>query len=109
MLEIKIKLELDLQANAAYVRLSDEPVVRTCELNDEVNVDLDANDMVVGIETLRVNAPIPFFELATNFHVRSDVIEALRMIRPNPSAFVEFYSSSDASSTSLSATDPVTA
>jgi uncharacterized protein YuzE len=97
MTEIKITLAVDLLADAAYVQLSSEPIVRTARVNAEVLVDLDATDMVVGIETLRADAPIPFSELETRFHVRSEVIEALRMIRPNPGAFVEFYAASDAS------------
>lgn len=97
--DIKISLEVDLQANAAYIELSSEPVVRTDQVNDEVLVDIDANDMVVGIETLRVDAAIPFAELEARFHVRSDVIAGLRMIRPNPNAFFEFHAASDASAT----------
>jgi uncharacterized protein YuzE len=95
MNDIKIKLELDQEANAAYIELSDGAVVRTCAVNREVNVDLDVNDVVVGIETLRVNAPIPFEDLKTHFHVRSEVLEALQLVRPNPSAFFEFCSCSD--------------
>lgn len=96
---IKIKLELDQEANAAYIELSDAPVARTCVVNDEVNVDLDVDNVVVGIETMRLNAPIPFVELATKFHVRSELLEALRLVRPNPSAFFEFFSTSDGAST----------
>ncbi len=97
MTEIKISLTVDLLADAAYVKLSNEPIVRTARVNAQVLVDLDATDMVVGIETLRADAPIPFSELATRFHVHSEVIDALRMIRPSPGAFVEFFAASDAS------------
>jgi uncharacterized protein YuzE len=93
--QIRISVEVDLQANAAYVLLTDQPVVKTVELNDEVIVDLDSNDMVVGIETLRIDAPIPFKDLATRFHVHSDVIALLELIRPNPSAFVKFHFAAD--------------
>jgi len=99
MTPIKISVAVDLQANAAYIKLSEETVVRTEPLDNSVLVDLDANDVVVGIETLRIDAPIPFADLGTRFHVHSDVIEALKRIRPNPSAFVEFFSAVNTSAT----------
>ncbi len=101
MTEVKIKLELDPEADAAYISLSEDAVVvETCSVNDEVNVDLDDQRMVVGIETLRADAPIPFVDLEREFHVRSDVIDLLRTIRPTPGRFIEYHSTSDAGATS---------
>ena len=51
MTEIKISLTVDLLADAAYVKLSNEPIVRTARVNAQVLVDLDATDMVVGIDS----------------------------------------------------------
>lgn len=102
--DVKVILELDLDADAAYIRLSHEAVAQTVEVNDEVVVDLDRNGVVVGIETLRVSAPIPFTELETRFHVHSDVIGALRLVRPSPQTFLEFRTGSDGVSSSPLAT-----
>lgn len=97
---VRIKVEIDLDADAAYIELAPGTVVDTRAVNDQVNVDLDEHGVVLGIETLRVNAEIPFFDLETRFHVRSEVIEALRRIRPSPAGFVAAFSSaSDAGST----------
>lgn len=45
----------DATANAGYVRLSDNLVARTCELGDSILIDLDAMNVVVGIEVLRLD------------------------------------------------------
>lgn len=47
-----------------------------------MNVDLDELGLVVGVEMLQLAAQIPFSALVTEFHVRSDVIETLRLLRP---------------------------
>lgn len=47
------KVEWDLDADAVYVRFSNQPVARTIDQNSKkmiVTVDLDAKDQVVGIE-----------------------------------------------------------
>lgn len=109
MKDIKVALELDLEADAAYIRLSVEAVAQTCEVNELILVDLDRNGIVVGIETLGINAPIPFAELETRFHVHSDVIAVLRLVRPSPGGFVEFHTTSDGASSAALSAAPVAA
>ena len=45
-------VEYDTEVRAFYVWVTDEVVVRTVELSDDVNVDVDADDNVVGVEVL---------------------------------------------------------
>ena len=45
-------IEIDREADAAYVRLSAAAVVRTEEIHDGIVVDFDADDGVVGVEVL---------------------------------------------------------
>ena len=86
------RIELDTVANAAYVALSDNEIVMTRQVTDLVLVDLDAMNVVVGIEVLSLTAELPFQRLADEFHVHSDVIETLRRIRPSVGAFVAMTS-----------------
>lgn len=79
----KFSVSVDLEANAAYVAMSDEAVVATREASPEVLVDLDQFGMVVGVEFLRVDAEIPFERLTQDFHIHSDVVERLRDWRPS--------------------------
>ena len=46
------QIEFDSEADAAYVRVSDAPVVRTSEVADGIIVDFDADDGMVGVEVL---------------------------------------------------------
>lgn len=84
-----LEVQVDLIADAAYVQLSREEVAETCQLSDAILVDLDADRVVVGIEVLTIDAELPFTELATRFHVRSEVIDFLRLIRPSVGGFIK--------------------
>jgi uncharacterized protein YuzE len=96
---MRISIEVDTTVDAAYVRLSQNPVEHTVKVSDEVLVDLDEHGVAVGIEVLSEAAELPFGRLVTDFHVHSEVVELLRLIRPSVSAFLEFTQGSDGRST----------
>lgn len=85
-----MQVAVDLDADAAYIRLSGGPIQRTQDVTDDVLVDLDEFAMVVGVELLSVNAVIPFQRLVDEFHVHSDVVEQLRRLRPSIAAQLFF-------------------
>ena len=87
-----ITVAIDSDANAAYISLSEKPVARTRRVTDDVNVDLDDMDVVVGIECLRLAADLPFQRLKDEFHVHSEVIEGLRYIQPSVAQFMTLTS-----------------
>lgn len=76
------KIEIDVTVNAAYVRLSDEPVTRTVSVTDDVLLDLDNMGVAVGVEVLDIGADIPFARLVSEFHVHSEVVQWLQDVRP---------------------------
>lgn len=96
MNDFRIRVEVDHGADAAYIALSDQPVVETVEIAEHVVVDLDEYRMVVGIEVLRLAAEIPFRELDTRFHVRSELVELLRTVQPSISGFLSVTHGTDA-------------
>lgn len=79
----KFIVEVDATANAAYIAMSDEEVVETKQITDEVLVDFDEFRIVAGIELLRIDADIPFQKLIDDCHVHSDDVETLRRLRPS--------------------------
>lgn len=97
-----ISIEVDTVVNAAYIRLSDNEVVRTVEFNEEILIDLDDMNVVVGIEVLDEGAALPFEELHTRYHVHNDVLELLQLIRPDVSSFLELSQGSEGSTQSRS-------
>lgn len=47
-----LEVTYDPQAKASYIALSDEPVAKTVEYADFINLDLDKRGRLVGIELL---------------------------------------------------------
>lgn len=58
-----ITLELDTNANAAYVRIADGAVASSRELDPQRVVDYDAAGQVVGIEFLGVSRGVALHDL----------------------------------------------
>lgn len=50
-----IQSTVDREANAAYLVLTAAVVVRTVSVNESIFVDLDENDVAVGVEVLGLN------------------------------------------------------
>jgi len=74
-------VSIDYEADAAYLTLTSKAVARTCKLTDDVLVDLDEFDMVVGVELLSLAALLPVDQLITEFHVPSERLELFRETR----------------------------
>lgn len=77
-----IRVEIDHAANASYIQLSDKPISRTRCFNDRVIVDLDDEGVVVGIEVLGLDTPLPLTDLEHCFHIHSSVVNAIQALRP---------------------------
>ena len=90
-----ITIELDTVVDAAYIRLATAPVARTVAHDDRINIDLDVHGVVIGIEVLGEGVPLPFAELVDRYHVHSDVVEMLRVIRPDVAAFLQLRFGTD--------------
>lgn len=80
---MSIDVSYDLVLNVAYIRTMDRPVARTCELTEEVLVDLDEFGVLVGIELLSMQAELPLTDLRDRFHVPADVLTVLNLLRPS--------------------------
>ncbi len=47
-----MKIEYDKEVDALYIRLQEKKVTRTKEIEDGLNIDLDENGKLIGIEIL---------------------------------------------------------
>jgi uncharacterized protein YuzE len=70
-------VEIDQDASAAYVRLSAGHVARTIEFSEELNIDLDKHDVVVGIELLDLAKAVPLDDIAEQYHIRTEALTTL--------------------------------
>jgi uncharacterized protein YuzE len=82
-------LTVDFGADAAYLLLSDNDVVETCEVSTGVLVDLDDMRVVVGVEVLALDTFIPRDRLITEYHLRFEDLSVLDQIRPSVTKFVQ--------------------
>lgn len=73
-------LMIDLTAEAAYLRLSHDPVAKTREVTEAVMVDLNELNVVVGVELLDFDTPVPIERLTKDFHVHSRQLDELRKL-----------------------------
>lgn len=103
-----LEVRVDRAADAVYVRLAEGDVDRTIEINDEVLVDLDQFGMAVGIELLRIAAPIPVADLTQRCHVRSETVHTLGLISESLKAFT-FTQGTDGGASSAAARQPAVA
>lgn len=69
-----MRVDFDPEVQAWYLTLSDEPVSRTVHVSDEVAVDVDASNMVVGVEFLLAPA-------AVEAHVREQLFDRFPIVR----------------------------
>ena len=61
-----VKITLDKEADAAYIYLkeiSQGEVKKTISLNDSLNIDLDSNNQILGIEILNASQNLPLNSL----------------------------------------------
>lgn len=47
-----MKISIDDQVDALYLKFNDNKIVETIQLETEINVDIDINNKVIGFEVL---------------------------------------------------------
>ena len=78
----KPSVKIDTSAQVAYVQFSSAGIAKSCELGDDIILDFDGYNRVIGIEILDFDARIPFADLSKKYHVPSDVVDYVRIIQP---------------------------
>lgn len=107
---MSVTVNMDTVVNCAYITLSEQQVARTVEYNDHILVDVDAFELVVGIELLDLGTHLAIDDLAAAFHFHSDAVDLLRLIRPDVVSLLRLTSGTDgqSSATPRSELTPVT-
>lgn len=73
-------LEFDGQADAAYLRLNDSPIIESEEVAPGIVYDFDDRDNVVGIEIMRVSQKTPDRIKELNFPLNSENSSQLKAV-----------------------------
>ena len=91
----KFEVNIDRQSDAAYIRLTEGDVDKTIQATESVLVDVDRFGVAVGLELLSLDTEVPYAELIRNFHVRSEVLTYLSLIRPTVRGFLSLTQGAD--------------
>jgi excisionase family DNA binding protein len=70
-----MKITFDRSANAAYIKVSNNPIKETRQVSEYCNVDIDATDRIVGIELLFVSEYSPDFKMWLNVASLADYLQ----------------------------------
>jgi uncharacterized protein YuzE len=79
-----IRQSFDFDANALYVRLTDEKVARTAEIDACTLVDLSADGRVVGIEVIAPQRYWPLDQILQSFDISPEQAYELRLYLLKP-------------------------
>lgn len=104
MNDFEVVLEVDSDAGAAYLQLSDNEVAKTVEVVPEVQVDLDDLNLAVGVEILDLGIAVPVEKISQECHIHTDQLQVLHSLRGSVDALV-MHVSSQGSSTQMATTD----
>jgi uncharacterized protein YuzE len=73
-----MRLKYDLNVGALYIRLSDEAVAQSREVDDNASVDLDRTGGLVGIEVVSTSHPWPLDAILGAYEVPDGEAAQLR-------------------------------
>jgi uncharacterized protein YuzE len=73
-----MRLKYDLNVGALYIRLSDRPVARTREIDDNTFVDLGEDGDVIGIEVISIEHPWAISDVLRDYHIPPGEVAQLR-------------------------------
>jgi uncharacterized protein YuzE len=79
-----MRLKYDLNVGALYVRLTDQPVARTREVDDNTFIDLDGDGHVIGIEVVSITHPWALDEVLRGYQLPADEEAQLRAYFRSP-------------------------
>ena len=108
MMSSRITLSVDTSVGAAYIKLSDEPIVETIEAAPDIQVDIDVTGTVAGVEVLNLAAAIPLDALVGKFHFAApeDVL-AISQIGLSIRSFVPLVSYTSSGQAYMPALQPI--
>ncbi|MCL4557774.1 MAG: DUF2283 domain-containing protein [Deltaproteobacteria bacterium] len=71
-----MKIEYDKEVDSLYIRIQEKKVTRTKELEEGINIDLDAQGKLIGLEIIGVTERYPLkdiFNISTENLILKDL------------------------------------
>ena len=77
-----ISIKIDRAVNCSYIRLTNNRTEFTRVLDGGINLDIDSNGAIVGIEQLHLDDEIPFEYLKDEFQMSDgDIAKVKKLLR----------------------------
>lgn len=73
-----MRLKYDLNVGALYIRLTEQPVARTREIDDNTFIDLGEDGGVIGIEVISIEHPWALDDVLRDYRIPPDEAAQLR-------------------------------
>jgi len=75
-----MRIEYDREVDALYIRLQQKYVARTVEIEEELNLDLDENGKLIGLEILDATDRYPLADIF-NISTENLVLEEKQIMK----------------------------
>ncbi len=58
-----MKIEYDREVDALYIRIQEKKVFKTREIEEGINIDIDENNKIIGLEVLDATKKYPLMDI----------------------------------------------
>lgn len=73
-------IEFDTEIDSYYIYVTDEPVYKTKAISQYINLDIDEEGFIVGIEALDLGVKLPFQKLVQEYAMSFETVEQLKSL-----------------------------
>lgn len=73
-------IEFDTEIDSYYIYVSDEPVYKTKAISQYINLDIDEEGFIVGIEALDLGVKLPFQKFIQEYAMGFETVEQLKSL-----------------------------
>lgn len=73
-------IEFDTEIDSYYIYVTDEPIYKTKAISQYINLDIDEEGFIVGIEALDLGVKLPFQKFIQEYAMSFETIEQLKII-----------------------------
>lgn len=73
-------IEFDTEIDSYYIYVSDELIYKTKAISQYINLDIDEEGFIVGIEALDLGVKLPFQKFVQEYAMSFETVEQLKSL-----------------------------
>lgn len=71
-------IEFDTEIDSYYIYVTDEPVYKTKSISQYINLDIDEEGFIVGVEVLDLGVKLPFLKFSQEYAMPLETREKIK-------------------------------